>query len=34
VKLHCFAGLALPDVAEILAISHFNAEADWTYAKD
>jgi RNA polymerase sigma factor (TIGR02999 family) len=33
VKLRYFAGLTLPDVAELLGISQSTAEADWTYAK-
>jgi RNA polymerase sigma factor (TIGR02999 family) len=33
VKLRYFAGLALPEVAEMLGISQSTAEADWTYAK-
>ncbi len=33
VKLRYFAGLTLPEVAEILGISQLTAEADWTYAK-
>ena len=33
VKLRYFAGLTLPEVAEILGISQSTAEADWTYAK-
>ena len=33
VKLRYFAGLTLPDVAEMLSISQSTVEADWTYAK-
>jgi RNA polymerase sigma factor (TIGR02999 family) len=33
VKLRYFAGLTLPEVAEVLGISQSTAEADWTYAK-
>ena len=33
VKLRYFAGLTLPQVAELLEISQSTAEADWTYAK-
>jgi len=33
VKLRYFAGLTLPEVAEMLGISQSTAEADWTYAK-
>jgi RNA polymerase sigma factor (TIGR02999 family) len=33
VKLRYFAGLTLPEVAEMLRISLSTAEADWTYAK-
>jgi RNA polymerase sigma factor (TIGR02999 family) len=33
VKLRYFAGLTLPEVAELLCISQSTAEADWTYAK-
>jgi RNA polymerase sigma factor (TIGR02999 family) len=33
VKLRYFAGLTLPEVAELLGIAQSTAEADWTYAK-
>jgi RNA polymerase sigma factor (TIGR02999 family) len=33
VKLRYFAGLTLPEVAQLLGISQSTAEADWTYAK-
>lgn len=33
VKLRYFAGLVLPEEAELLDISQSTAEADWTYAK-
>src|SRR5262249_24159414 len=33
VKLRCFAGLTLPEVAELLGVAQSTAEADWTYAK-
>ena len=33
VKLRYFAGLTLPEVAELLAVSQSTAEADWTYAR-
>lgn len=33
VKLRYFAGLTLPELAEMLGISQSTAEADWTYAK-
>jgi RNA polymerase sigma factor (TIGR02999 family) len=33
VKLRYFAGLTLPEVAELLGIARSTAEADWTYAK-
>ena len=33
VKLRYFAGLTLPEVAELLGVSQSTAEADWTYAK-
>jgi RNA polymerase sigma factor (TIGR02999 family) len=33
VKLRYFAGLALPEVAQMLGISQSTAEADWTYAR-
>jgi RNA polymerase sigma factor (TIGR02999 family) len=33
VKLRYFAGLTLPEAAELLGISQSTAEADWTYAK-
>ena len=33
VKLRYFAGLTLPEVAEMLGVSQSTAEADWTYAK-
>ena len=33
VKLHCFAGLALPTVAEILDVSPRTAERYWAFAK-
>jgi len=33
VKLHCFAGLALPTVAEILDVSLRTAERYWAFAK-
>src|SRR5262249_37741748 len=33
VKLRYFAGLTLPEVAEMLGIAQSTAEADWTYAK-
>src|SRR5262245_29356521 len=33
VKLRYFAGLSLPEVAEMLGIAQSTAEADWTYAK-
>jgi RNA polymerase sigma factor (TIGR02999 family) len=33
VKLRYFAGLTLPEVAELLRVSQSTAEADWTYAK-
>ena len=33
VKLRYFAGLTLPEVAQILGISQSTVEADWTYAK-
>lgn len=33
VKLRYFAGLTLPEVAQMLGISQSTAEADWTYAK-
>jgi len=32
-KLRYFAGLALPEVAEMLGVSLSTAEADWTYAR-
>jgi RNA polymerase sigma factor (TIGR02999 family) len=33
VKLRYFAGLTLPEAAELLGIAQSTAEADWTYAK-
>jgi RNA polymerase sigma factor (TIGR02999 family) len=33
VKLRYFAGLTMPEVAQMLGISQSTAEADWTYAK-
>jgi RNA polymerase sigma factor (TIGR02999 family) len=33
VKLRYFAGLTLPEVAQMLGISRSTVEADWTYAK-
>jgi RNA polymerase sigma factor (TIGR02999 family) len=33
VKLRYFAGLTLPEVAEMLGIAQSTAEADWAYAK-
>jgi RNA polymerase sigma factor (TIGR02999 family) len=33
VTLRYFAGLTLPEVAEMLGVSQSTAEADWTYAK-
>jgi RNA polymerase sigma factor (TIGR02999 family) len=33
VKLRYFAGLTLPEVAELLGVAQSTAEADWTYAK-
>jgi RNA polymerase sigma factor (TIGR02999 family) len=33
VKLRYFAGLTLPEVADVLGVSQSTAEADWTYAK-
>jgi RNA polymerase sigma factor (TIGR02999 family) len=33
VKLRYFAGLTLPEVADLLGVSRSTAEADWTYAK-
>ena len=33
VKLRYFAGLTLPEVASLLAVSQSTAEADWTFAK-
>jgi RNA polymerase sigma factor (TIGR02999 family) len=33
VKLRYFAGLTVPEAADILGISQSTAEADWTYAK-
>jgi RNA polymerase sigma factor (TIGR02999 family) len=33
VKLRYFAGLTLPEAAEVLGIVQSTAEADWTYAK-
>jgi RNA polymerase sigma factor (TIGR02999 family) len=33
VKLRYFAGLSLPEVAQLLGISQSTVEADWTYAK-
>jgi RNA polymerase sigma factor (TIGR02999 family) len=33
VKLRYFAGVTMPEVAELLGISQSTAEADWTYAK-
>jgi RNA polymerase sigma factor (TIGR02999 family) len=33
VKLRYFAGLTLPEAAEMLAVARSTAEADWTYAK-
>jgi RNA polymerase sigma factor (TIGR02999 family) len=33
VKLRYFAGLTLPEVAEVLGVSRSTAEADWTYAR-
>jgi RNA polymerase sigma factor (TIGR02999 family) len=33
VKLRYFAGLTLPEAAELLGVSRSTAEADWTYAK-
>jgi RNA polymerase sigma factor (TIGR02999 family) len=33
VKLRYFAGLTLPEVAELLGLSQSTAEADWTFAK-
>jgi len=33
VKLRYFAGLTLPEVADLLGVSQSTAEADWTYAK-
>jgi RNA polymerase sigma factor (TIGR02999 family) len=33
VKLRYFAGLTLPEAAEVLGVSQSTAEADWTYAK-
>jgi RNA polymerase sigma factor (TIGR02999 family) len=33
VKLRYFAGLTLPEVAQMLGISQSTAEADWTYAR-
>jgi RNA polymerase sigma factor (TIGR02999 family) len=33
VKLRYFAGLTLPEVAQMLGISQSTVEADWTYAK-
>jgi RNA polymerase sigma factor (TIGR02999 family) len=33
VKLRYFAGLSLPEAAELLGVSRSTAEADWTYAK-
>jgi RNA polymerase sigma factor (TIGR02999 family) len=33
VMLRYFAGLTLPEVAQILGVSQSTAEADWTYAK-
>jgi RNA polymerase sigma factor (TIGR02999 family) len=33
VKLRYFAGLTVPEAADLLGISRSTAEADWTYAK-
>lgn len=33
VKLHCFAGLSIPEAAEILGIANSTAYAHWSYAK-
>jgi RNA polymerase sigma factor (TIGR02999 family) len=33
VMLRYFAGLSLPEAAELLGVSRSTAEADWTYAK-
>jgi RNA polymerase sigma factor (TIGR02999 family) len=33
VKLRYFAGLTLPEAAEMLGVARSTAEADWTYAK-
>jgi RNA polymerase sigma factor (TIGR02999 family) len=33
VKLRFFAGMTLPEAAEMLGIAQSTAEADWTYAK-
>jgi RNA polymerase sigma factor (TIGR02999 family) len=33
VKLRYFAGLTLPEVAQMLGVSQSTVEADWTYAK-
>jgi RNA polymerase sigma factor (TIGR02999 family) len=33
VKLRYFAGLTLPEAAEMLGVAQSTAEADWTYAK-
>jgi RNA polymerase sigma factor (TIGR02999 family) len=33
VKLRYFAGLTLPEVADLLGVSRSTAEADWAYAK-
>jgi RNA polymerase sigma factor (TIGR02999 family) len=33
VKLRFFAGLTIPDAAEVLGISHATAERYWTYAR-
>jgi RNA polymerase sigma factor (TIGR02999 family) len=33
VKLRFFAGLTLPEVAQMLGVSQSTVEADWTYAK-
>jgi DNA-directed RNA polymerase specialized sigma24 family protein len=33
VKLRYFAGLTLPEAADVLGVGRSTAEADWTYAK-
>jgi hypothetical protein len=33
VKLRCFAGLTMPEIARVLKISVATAEQHWTYAR-